>query len=80
MNPVEVPKYPVVRPETRAEVETIEGLLYEFILKAQESARELDQMALVLDNYLNICRAVRDSLLGLADCETQSIPPQTINN
>ena len=65
----ELPKYPVVRPEIRSELEAIEALLYDFILKIQESARELDQTAIVLNNYLDICESVRDKLLGLTDCE-----------
>jgi hypothetical protein len=65
----EVSKYPVVRPEIRSEIEAIDALLYDFILKIQESARELDQTAIVLNNYLDICESVRDKLLGLADCE-----------
>ena len=65
----EVPKYPAVRPEIRTEIEAIEALLYDFIVKIQESARELDQTAIVLSNYLDICESVRDKLLGSTDCE-----------
>ena len=65
----EVPKYPAVRPEIRAEIEAIDALLYDFTLKIQESARELDQTAIVLNNYLDVCESVRDKLLGLIDCE-----------
>jgi len=70
----EVPKYPVVRPEIRTEIETIDALLYEFILKIQERTRELDQTAIVLSNYLDICESVRDKLLGLTDCEPHTRP------
>ena len=65
----EVPKYPAVRSEIRTEIEAIDALLYDFILKIQDSARELDQTAIVLNNYLDICESVRDKLLGLTDCE-----------
>jgi hypothetical protein len=70
----EVPKFPVVRSEIRTEIETIDALLYEFILKIQERARELDQTAIVLSNYLDICESVRDKLLGLTDCEPHMRP------
>jgi len=65
----EVPKYPAIRPEIRTEIETIDALLYDFTLKIQESARELDQTAIVLKNYLDVCESVRDKLLGLTDYE-----------
>jgi hypothetical protein len=65
----EVPQYPAVRPEIRSEIVSIEASLYELILKIQGSARELDQTAIVLKNYLDICESVRDKLLGLTDCE-----------
>ena len=75
----EVPKFPAVRPEIRTEIEAIDALLYEFTLKIQESARELDQTAIVLSNYLDICESVRDKLLGLTDCEPHTqralLPP-----
>jgi hypothetical protein len=70
----EIPKYPVVRPEIRSEIKAIDALLYDFILKIQESARELDQTAIVLNNYLDICESVRDKLLGLTDCEPHTCP------
>lgn len=66
------PKYPAVRPEIRTEIEAIDALLYDLILKIQESARELDQTAIVLSNYLDICESVRDKLLGLTDCEAHT--------
>jgi hypothetical protein len=69
----EVPKYPAVRPEIESELAAIEGLLYELILRCQGSARELDQMAGVLDNYLSMCEDIRDSLLGLAESEPRAI-------
>ena len=75
----EVPKYPAVRSEIRAEIEAIDALLYDFTLKIQESARELDQTAIVLSNYLDICESVRDKLLGLTDSQPHTqralLPP-----
>jgi len=65
----EVAKYPAIRPEIRTEIEAIDALLYDFTLKIQESARELDQTAIVLAHYLDVCESVRDKLLGLTDCE-----------
>lgn len=70
----EVPKFPAVRSEIRTEIEVIDDLLYDFILKIQESARELDQTAILLSNYLDVCESARDKLLGLTDCEPHTHP------
>jgi hypothetical protein len=65
-NPNEgLPKFPPARPEITAEIVAIDCLLADLILKCQDNARELDDLAGVLDNHLATCEMDRDNLLGL---------------
>lgn len=59
------PKFPPARPEITAEVVAIDCLLADLILKCQGNARELDNLAGVLDNHLATCEMGRDNLLGI---------------
>jgi hypothetical protein len=59
------PKFPPAKPENTAEIVAIDCLLADLILKCQDNARELDDLAGVLDNHLATCGMGRDNLLGL---------------
>ena len=64
----EAAKYPSARPEIIAEIVAIDCQLADLILKCQGNARELDQLAGVLDPHLGTCEFERDSLLfGVPD-------------
>ncbi len=59
------PKIPPARPEIIAEIVALDCLLADLFLKCQENAREVDELAGVLDNHLISCEDVRDTLLDL---------------
>ena len=59
------PKIPPARPEITAEIVALDCLLADLILKCQGNARELDNLAGVLDNHLADCEIGRDNLLGI---------------
>jgi hypothetical protein len=58
-------KIPPARPEIIAEIVAVDCLLADLFLKCQENAREVDELAGVLDNHLASCEDVRDTLLDL---------------
>ncbi|MEG4396493.1 hypothetical protein [Microcoleus sp. BROC3] len=61
----EAAKYPPARGEITAETIAIDCQLADLILKCQGNARELDELAGMLDNHLASCEEARDSLMGL---------------
>jgi hypothetical protein len=67
------PKFPPARPEITAEIGAIDYLLADLIVKCQDHARELDDIAGVLDNHLGNCEISRDFLLGLQENERQEL-------
>ncbi|EGK89268.1 hypothetical protein D0A34_23695 [Microcoleus vaginatus PCC 9802] len=60
----EAAKYPTVRPEITAETIALDCQLADLILKCQGNARELDELAGMLDAHLGCCEEARDSLMG----------------
>ncbi len=72
----EAAKYPAARPEVIAEIVALDCQIADLILKCQGSARELDELAGVLDPHLGTCEFERDSLLfGDPDRSSQPAPP-----
>ncbi|MEG3955265.1 hypothetical protein [Microcoleus sp. herbarium2] len=67
------PKFPPARPEITAEIVAIDYLLADLIVKCQDHARELDNLAGVLDNHLGSCEISRDFLLGIQENEPQKL-------
>ena len=67
------PKFPPARPEVTAEVVAINCLLADLILKCQGNARELDELAGVLDEHLACCEQARDKLLGIQDPNNRAL-------
>jgi len=64
----EAAKYPAARPEIIAEIVALDCQIADLILKCQGNARELDELAGVLDPHLGSCEFERDSLLfGVPD-------------
>jgi hypothetical protein len=61
----ETAKYPPARPEITAQAIALDCQLADLIFKCQGNARELDELAGVLDNHLASCEEARDSLMGL---------------
>jgi hypothetical protein len=61
------PKFPPARPEITAEVVALDCLVADLIVKCQDNARELDELAGVLDEHLACCEQARDQLLGIQD-------------
>lgn len=72
----EAAKYPPVSPEIMAQIVAIDCQLADLIFKCQGNARELDELAGVLDEHLSTCEFDRDSLLlGVPDRRPQPAPP-----
>lgn len=61
----ESPKYPATRPEITAQIIALDCQIADLILKCGGSARELDELAGVLDTHLGCCEFERDSLMGI---------------
>lgn len=59
-------KYPSVRPEITAQTIALDCQLADLILKCQGNARELDELAGMLDAHLACCEEARDSLMGFS--------------
>ena len=59
------PKILPARPEIIAEIVAVDCLLADLFLKCQGNAREVDELVGVLDNHLETCENVRDTLLDL---------------
>jgi hypothetical protein len=77
-NPNQDSKIPPARPEIIAEIVAVDCLLADLFLKCQENAREVDELAGVLDNHLASCEDVRDTLLDLRG--ENSNPPLTMTD
>ena len=61
-------KIPSARPEIMAQIVALDCQLADLILKCQGNARELDELAGVLDPHLGTCEFERDSVLfGVPD-------------
>jgi hypothetical protein len=73
------PKIPPARPEIIAEIVAVDCLLADLFLKCQENAREVDELAGVLDNHLASCESVRDLLLDLR-VESSNPPELTLTD
>jgi len=66
--------YPAARPEITAEIIALDCHLADLIVRCQGNARELDELAGMLDAHLACCEETRDSLMGLADTDSQPAP------
>lgn len=66
--------YPAARPEITAEIIALDCHLADLIVRCQGNARELDELAGMLDAHLGCCEEARDSLMGLADTDSQPAP------
>jgi len=77
-NPNQDSKIPPARPEIIAEIVAVDCLLADLFLKCQQNAREVDELAGVLDNHLASCEDVRDTLLDL--WVKNSNPPLTMTD
>lgn len=62
----ETSKYPPARPEITAEVIALDCHLADLTLKCQGNARELDELAGMLDAHLAVCEEARDELMGFS--------------
>lgn len=60
----ETAKYPPARGEITAETIALDCQLGDLILKCQGNARELDELAGMLDAHLAVCEEARDELMG----------------
>jgi hypothetical protein len=78
-NPNQDSKIPPARPEIIAEIVAVDCLLADLFLKCQQNAREVDELAGVLDNHLASCEDVRDTLLDLR-VENSNPPGLTMIN
>jgi hypothetical protein len=67
----EAAKYPAARPEITAEIIALDCQLADLILRCQGNARELDELAGMLDAHLACCEFERDSLMGLVGGSSQ---------
>lgn len=70
----QTPKYPATRPEITAQIIALDCQIADLILKCGGSARELDELAGVLDAHLGCCEFERDSLMGIAGTNSQPEP------
>ena len=70
---------PSVRPEIQAEIVALDVQLADLILKSQGNYRELEQLAEVLDNCLDICLLNLQSIRIVAD-DTQQPPIATLKD
>jgi hypothetical protein len=64
---------PSLRPEIQAEIVALDVQLADLILKSQGNYRELQQLAEVLDNCLDICQLNLQSIRIVADDTQQPI-------
>jgi hypothetical protein len=64
---------PPVRPEIKAQIVTLDCQLADLILKSQGNYRELEELAEVLDDFLNSCELNLKSIQIISD--DSPIPP-----
>jgi len=70
---------PPVRPEIKAEIVALDVQLADLILKSQGNYRELQELAEVLDSFLNTCELNLQSIRIIAD-DTQQQPIATMKD
>jgi len=75
----EAAKYPTARPEIMAQIVAFDCQLADLIFKCQGNARDLDELAGMLDAHLASAEFERDSLLlGVPDqCPQPALPTMT---